>query len=105
LLIRIRRPVAGILDGVSLSHFVRGPCYHVTESLGGYLVSIGVAEIVLSSTQAQIVPMEELTDTPVFSGAVVVPPNNVSSAVVVPPDIAADRPPRRRPVKRRRKRR
>lgn len=101
---------------MSLSHFVPGPCYHVSDSLGGYLVSIGAAESVLSSTPTQIVPMEELTDTHVFSGAVVVAPDVVSGpvvmpskiasgTVVVPPEAAADRPPRRRPVRRRRKRR
>src|SRR5687767_6195622 len=42
--IRIVKPTAGVLDGVSLGHLVPGMTYEVEESLGAYLVGIRCAE-------------------------------------------------------------
>lgn len=42
--IRILKPMAGVLDGVSLGHLEPGLTYEVEESLGGYLVSTESAE-------------------------------------------------------------
>ena len=83
--IRIRRAIAGIIDGVSLSHLWPGLCYEVSDSLGGYLVSSGDAdEIPASAAVAELAEPE--TDTPIFGGVVVAPPL----------ERAADQTPRRR---------
>ena len=84
--IRIRRAIVGIVDGVSLSHFVPGLSYDVSDSLGGYLVSTRDADASVAE------PVDERSDFPVFGGVVVA--NALESA--------ADRP---RPTRRRRKRR
>ena len=83
--IRIRRAIAGIIDGVSLSHLWPGLSYEVSDSLGGYLVSSGDADEIPAS--APIAELDEReTDTPIFGGIVVAPPL----------ERAADRAPRRR---------
>lgn len=87
--IRIRRPIAGVIDGVSLSHFEPGLSYEVTDSLGGYLVSTGDAEA--APATVQIEPVEEPSDYRAFGGIVIAPSR----------DDAADKP---RPLAGRRKR-
>jgi hypothetical protein len=47
--IRIVKPVAGVLDGVSLGHLIPGLTYDLDESLAGYLVSTRSAEAVPES--------------------------------------------------------
>jgi len=89
--IRIRRAIAGVIDGVSLSHFVPGLSYDVSESLGGYLVSSGDADIVPGSTSA-IASGDDRPDFSVFGGVIVA--NQLDSA--------ADRT---APARKRRKRR
>lgn len=42
--IHILKPMAGVLDGVSLGHLEPGLTYEVEESLGAYLVSTQSAE-------------------------------------------------------------
>jgi hypothetical protein len=42
--VRILKPMAGVLDGVSLGHLIPGLTYEVEESLGSYLVSTQSAE-------------------------------------------------------------
>jgi hypothetical protein len=42
--IRILKPMAGVLDGVSLGHLEPGLMYEVDESLGAFLVSTQSAE-------------------------------------------------------------
>jgi hypothetical protein len=42
--IRILKPMAGVLDGVSLGHLIPGLTYEVEESLAAYLVSTESAE-------------------------------------------------------------
>ena len=83
--IRIRRAIAGIIDGVSLSHLWPGLCYEVSDSLGGYLVSSGDADEIPAS--APVAELDERdTDTSIFGGVVVAPPL----------ERAADQPPRKR---------
>ena len=89
--IRIRREIAGIIDGVSLSHFLPGLCYDVSDSLGGYLISSSDADEVPASTPVAE-STDDSTDSTVFGGVV------VASQF----DRAADRP---RPKAPRRKRR
>ena len=83
--IRIRRAVAGIIDGVSLSHLEPGLAYEVTDSLGGYLVTCGDADVLPASAPIAD-PSEGQTDSSIFGGVIVAPP--VESA--------ADKPPRKR---------
>jgi hypothetical protein len=84
--IRIRRAIAGIVDGVSLSHFVPGGSYDVSDSLGGYLVSTGDADAVPASA-AVSESTDDGSDSTVFGGVI----------VANPLEMAADRPrPRRR---------
>jgi hypothetical protein len=89
--IRIRRSIAGIIDGVSLSHFVPGRLYDVSDSLGGYLVSSSDADELPAST-----PLEEhtddSTDSAIFGGVI------VASQF----DRAEDRPQPKRPRRKRR---
>ena len=84
--IRIRRAIAGVVDGVGLSHFVPGGSYEVSDSLGGYLVSTGDADAVPASTPVSE-SSDDTSDSTVFGGVI----------VANPLEIAADRPrPRRR---------
>jgi hypothetical protein len=87
--IRIRRAIAGVIDGVSLSHLLPGLAYEVSESLGGYLVTCGDAEVA-PATAPVVDPSDDDTDSAIFGGV-----------IVAPPDRAADRPrPRRRRARR-----
>jgi hypothetical protein len=88
--IRIRRPIAGVIDGVSLSHFVPGLLYDVSDSLGGYLVSSSDADEVPASTPLED-RSDESTDSAIFGGVI------VASQF----DRAADRPAKRPRRKRR----
>jgi hypothetical protein len=55
--VRIRKPVQGFVDGVSLSHLVTGIIYDLDPSLGGYLVSINAADAVPSSNRDIAIPL------------------------------------------------
>jgi hypothetical protein len=83
--IRIRRAIAGVIDGVSLSHLLPGLAYDVSESLGGYLVTCGDAEVA-PATAPVVDPADDDTDSAIFGGVIVAPPL----------DRASDRPPRKR---------
>lgn len=89
--IRIRRPIVGIIDGVSLSHFMPGLLYDVSDSLGGYLVSSSDADEVPASTPLED-RSDESTDSAIFGGVI------VASQF----DRAADRPSAKRPRRKRR---
>ena len=89
--IRIRREIAGIIDGVSLSHLVPGLCYDVTDSLGGYLVSSADADEVPASTPVAE-PTDDSTDSAIFGGVIVAGQF----------DRAEDRPPPKPPRRKRR---
>jgi hypothetical protein len=52
--VRILRPMAGVLDGVSLGHLEPGLIYDVEESLGAYLVTTQSAEEVSPSESLSI---------------------------------------------------
>jgi len=91
--IRIRRAIAGIVDGVSLSHFVPGLTYDVSDSLGGYLVSSGDADEVPASTPV-VEATDDSTDSAIFGGVIV-------ASQLDRVDRAADRP---RPMRRRKRR-
>jgi len=84
--IRIRRAIAGVIDGVSLSHLLPGLSYEVSDSLGGYLVVSGDAEEIPASAPV-VESGEDETDTSIFGGVIVAPP---------PLERAADRPRRKR---------
>lgn len=91
--IRIRRAMAGIVDGVSLSHFVPGLTYDVSDSLGGYLVSSGDADEVPASTPV-VESTDDSTDSAIFGGVIV-------ARQFDHVDRAADKP---RPMRRRKRR-
>ena len=59
--------MVGIMDGVSLSHFVPGLTYDVTDSLGGYLVTNGAAEEVFASATLSDAD-DERPDSAIFGG-------------------------------------
>ena len=90
--IRIRQAIVGVMDGVSLSHFVPGLSYEVSDSLGGYLITNGVAEEVFAAV-ALVNPEQDSSESAIFGGV----------TVAKPADTAADHPHERAP--RRRKRR
>jgi hypothetical protein len=83
--------MAGIVDGVSLSHLVPGLAYEVSDSLGGYLVSSGDAEE-LPASATVVEPADGSCDSAIFGGV------SVTSQF----ERAADKPP---PPPGRRKRR
>ena len=80
------------MDGVSLSHFVPGLSYEVADSLGGYLITNGLAEEVFTPV-ALVNPAQDSSESAIFGGV----------TVAKPLDMAADNPRERAP--RRRKRR
>jgi hypothetical protein len=83
----MRRAIAGIIDGVSLSHLVPGGSYDISDSLGGYLVSTGDADAVpLSAGVTE--SNDDRSDCSVFGGVIVASPRESA------PDRA--RPTRRR---------
>lgn len=88
MLIRVVKPSAGIIDGVSLSGLAVGLVYDLSTSLGGYLVARGSALPVSTNASGTLVPGDDL-DQSIFGGGVRVTPSE-------PHAIAADRPPRKR---------
>jgi hypothetical protein len=62
--------MVGIMDGVSLSHFVPGLTYEVSDSLGGYLITNGAAEEVFASAP-QSDRDETVSDSAIFGGVTV----------------------------------
>ena len=92
--IRIRRAIAGIIDGVSLSHLIPGLTYDVSDSLGGYLVSSSDADEVPASTPV-VESSDDSTDSAIFGGVIV-------ASQFDRVDRAADKP---RPMRPQRKRR
>lgn len=84
--------MVGIMDGVSLSHFVPGLSYEVPDSLGGYLITNGAAEEIFASVTL-IDPAQDSSESAIFGGV----------SVAKPLDTAADNP-RKTTASRRRKR-
>ena len=62
MLIRILKPVAGIVQGISLASLKPGVTYDVDASLGGYLVTIGTADAVASSSPAMVIPLDRFEE-------------------------------------------
>lgn len=56
--VRIRKPLEGIVQGVSLSHLVPGLTYDLDSTLGAYLVTIGAGDAVPSKSPALVVPLD-----------------------------------------------
>jgi hypothetical protein len=91
--IRIRRPIAGIVDGISLGHFVPGAAYDVPDSLGGYLITTGDA---VTAAASEVEPEGDEIGPLLLLGGV---------TITNPLDTAHDRKRTRRRVRRRRVRR
>jgi hypothetical protein len=70
--------MVGIMDGVSLSHFVPGLTYEVSDSLGGYLITTGAAEEVFGAAN-QSDPDESVTDSSIFGGISVTWPTETAA--------------------------
>ena len=81
--IRIMKPVAGVIDGVTLSRLHPGVIYEVPQSLGDYLLTIGAAEEMFSR-------FPEVDETGSY------PSSMLSGGVTVSRETAADKPPRRK---------
>jgi hypothetical protein len=60
--IRIVKPLQGIVQGVSLAHLAPGATYDVDATLGGYLVTVGAAEAVVSKRPAVVIPLDMTPD-------------------------------------------
>jgi len=80
--VRILKALTGIMEGRSLSQFLPGYVYDVTEELGIQLVTMGTAIEVRSTDPA----VSDDIDMSRLTGGV----------HVIPPDKAEDRPERRR---------
>lgn len=89
--VRILRPSAGIMDGVSLSHLLPGLTYDLEPSLGHYLTLNQYAEEVPSATPALVIPVDHLRAFNDLAGGV---------SIVHVRDPAAPKPPRIRKKKR-----
>jgi len=89
--VRILKPSAGIMDGVSLSHLLPGLTYDVEPSLGHYLTLNQYAEEVPSATPAAVIPVDDLRAFNDLAGSV---------SIVHVRDHAAHKPPRIRKKKR-----
>jgi hypothetical protein len=65
----IRRPIEGIVQGISLAHLVPGLTYDLDATLGGHLVSVGAADAVSSFSPALVIPLDAPEDfTKVLGG-------------------------------------
>ena len=70
--IRIQKPIAGVIDGVSLDRLELGGTYDVEESLGGYLVTIRAAEEVFSPKLARTMDEDGGFPSSMFDGGVTI---------------------------------
>ena len=86
--VRILRPLSGIIDGISLSQFVPGQVYQVSEDIGAQLIEMYFATEVQST--------DPLLATPKTSSADVDVERVSGGIVILPPDTDDDRPNRRR---------
>ena len=86
--IRIRRPASGIVEGISLSHFIVNVVYDVKRSRAMWLIAQGTAEEDVSREQAIRLGFDRNDQPPELSGGGV--------SVVPPRDTEDDRPTRRR---------
>jgi hypothetical protein len=56
--IRVRKPLAGVSEGISLSQLVPGIIYDVPETLGGYLVGTDMAEELTAADPGSKIPLD-----------------------------------------------
>lgn len=86
--VRILKPLTGIIEGISLSQFVPGQVYQVSEDIGVQLIEMQAATEVQSTDPILATPKTSSADVDV---------ERVSGGIVIlPPDTADDRPNRRR---------
>ena len=90
--IRIVKPVAGVLDGVSLGHLIPGLTYDLDESLAGYLVSTRCAEVVPDSDSSILENTDDALMEHVIRGVTITNRGQQRLERAV----GHDRPPRRR---------
>lgn len=94
--VRIVKPIAGILDGVSLSTLAPGLIYELEASLARYLISCGAAEESAPERAASVVPDDDPYIAHVVGGVL------VTQAPASPRQhTAADKPPRVRRLRKR----
>jgi len=82
--IRIRTPASGIVEGISLSHFIVNVVYDVPRSLAMWLIAQGTAEEDVSREQAIRLGFDPDDQPPELSGGGI--------SVVLPKDTEDDRP-------------
>jgi hypothetical protein len=97
--IRIIRPVAGVMDGVSLSALWPGLIYEVPLDLAAYLVGCGAAEDSAPTRPVSVVPADDPYIAHVVGGVI------VTQKAPQPQDVAADGPPKARRIRKRKDRR
>ena len=56
--IRVRKPLAGVSEGVSLSQLIPGVIYDVPEALGGYLVGTEMADELTAADPGLKIPLD-----------------------------------------------
>ena len=97
--VRIVKPLAGILDGVSLSTLAPGLIYDLEASLARYLISCGTAEESAAERAVSVVPEDDPYIAHVVGGII------VTQAPASPQDTAADTPRKVRRLRKRKDRR
>jgi hypothetical protein len=60
--IRICKPISGIVQRISLASLKPGITYDVEASMAGYLVGVGAADFVPSSSPAVVIPLDRFED-------------------------------------------
>jgi len=81
--VRITKPLTGSIDGIQLSRLSKGRVYDVNTSLGCYLLSEEMAELVSSDAPPVAVPVVRKIVEPA--------PAKRSRGLLFPRSIAADR--------------
>jgi len=56
--IRVHKPLAGVSEGICLSHLVPGVIYDVPDSLGRYLVATDMAEELTGADPGLKIPLD-----------------------------------------------
>ena len=56
--IRVRKPLAGVSEGISLSQLIPGVIYDVPDTLGGYLVGTEMADELTADDPGLKIPLD-----------------------------------------------
>src|SRR5262249_54855510 len=73
--VRIVKPMAGIIDGVSLGRFIPTLTYEVGASLGHHLIAIGGATAIAPSDPSSAITLDwSIDEAHVVGGVTIVPP-------------------------------